>query len=112
MKKIAFLLLSSFFLFSCVKDASLTVKNNVSSVTISQIKWGKESLGGSLIPGESIVKNFRGSDLDYPESHKITFRMSANNQEVFLETVEEYTLNKEENKTIVIDDDTAVINPG
>ena len=112
MKKIIFLLLASFLLFSCKKKATLKVQNKVSSVTISSIRWGDNSLSGSILPGESTaIRTFRGVDIHFPESHKLTFRMSTNNQEVYLETVEEYTLNEGEDKTIIISNDTQVVNP-
>lgn len=112
MKRIIFLLVISVFFFSCKKEADMNLKNNVSNAVLNSINWGEFALGGDLYPGETTeVRVFKGREVDFPETHKITFRMTVNNQEVYLETVEEYTLDEGGYQEIVIDDNTAVVNP-
>ena len=46
-----------------------------------------------------------------PGSHKISFKMTANNKSIYLETEEEYFLDEDDDLLIVLTDDTKVKNP-
>ena len=90
------------------------IKNLVSSATISSIKWSEFSLNNSLLPGQSSTK-FRIYDYEFEKvssySGVIKFNLSAKNSVVYLETVDSYSIIKNEQKTFVIDDNTKVKNP-
>lgn len=97
---------------SCYEPGTIEVKNSISNAKINQVKWGDVYLGTNLLPGQSTGKlSVQKEDQKLPASNKIKFILVANNRQVYLETEELYSLDQEEDKTIVLTDSTAVITP-
>lgn len=59
-------------------------------------------------PPEKIIHK---QDEKLPASHTVRFRMTANNSTIYLETIEEYPLEEDEELLITLSDDTPVRNP-
>lgn len=115
MKTIKYLLLCSLVwpLLSCERSAQIQVQNNISQVVIEDVQWGDVYLAGQLLPGESSDRRTirETSSTDLPASRRISFRMRANNQMVFLETEERFTLDEDDDLLVVLNDSTKVRNP-
>lgn len=101
-----------FFLLACYDPGKLEVKNSISNAQIKQVKWGSVYLGTNLLPGQSTGKiTIYEDDQKLPASNKIKFTLVANNRQVYLETEEVYSLDQDEEKTIVLTDSTVVVTP-
>lgn len=114
MKTIKYLLLFSVFTIACdEKKAHIQVQNNISQVVIEDVRWGDIFIDSRLFPGEtSSKKRIREtSTIELPYSGTISFRMKANNQVIFLETEETFTLDEEDDILVVLSDSTLVRNP-
>jgi len=98
-------------LFACQKEysADITIKNEVSNVTLDQIYFGKKhSSYESLLPGQETKISMYGYDGDWPMLGSLSFVMSASDNQVYLTTDSSYVIDKEQHLTIVINDDTPV----
>ena len=97
---------------ACYKPGDIQVQNNISNVKIVDVKWGDIYIATELLPGETseklTIEEYREK---LPSSHKITFKMSANNKSIYLETVDEYLLDEEDDLLIILSDETEVENP-
>jgi len=106
------ILCAAFLLQSCYKPGKIQIQNNINSVEIYDVQWGDIDVSGSLFPGETSGKlKVYKSEAELPESHIVSFKMTANQKTVFLKTVEKYKLEQDEELLIILDDATAVENP-
>lgn len=97
---------------SCRKPGKIKVQNNISNVKIQDVKWGDHYLSYELLPGETSSKiSISYYDEKLPANHKVSFTMSANQKSIYLETVEEYLLDEDQEILIVLSDSTEVKNP-
>lgn len=113
MKYFAILALS-IMLISCNEeeyDANFTVQNDVSGTTITQIYFSSNYIGSYLLPGQTSTSKFYGYEEEWPKTGNISFVMQANQKQVYLVTKAQYTLNANDNLTVVISDTTEVMNP-
>ena len=110
--KIIFLLSIIVLLQSCYKPGKITIKNNISQVKIQSVKWGDILIASSLLPGESsspkIINKYSEK---LPSSKIISFKMTANDKTVYLETTEKFLLKEDDDIIIVLDDNTLVFSP-
>jgi hypothetical protein len=114
MKTIKLLLIAfiSVIMQSCYKPGDIQVQNNIAQVKIVDVKWGDIYIANELLPGESSRKlTIRKYDEKLPSRHKVSFKMTANNKSIYLETEEEYLLDEDDSLLIVLTDDTKVKNP-
>ena len=96
---------------ACHKPGTVQVKNDISGVEIRDVRWGDIYLAGELLPGQSSDKyTVDWFTDDLPATYKVSFVMTANNQQVYLETTEEFTLDEDDELLIVLDDKTKVKN--
>lgn len=92
---------------SCEKEGKMRVQNNISKVRITDVKWGGEYVASELLPGEtSSERVFDSSSI--PGRHSISFKMTANNQTVYLQTEEVFLLDDDDDLLIVLDNNTKV----
>ncbi|HOV13571.1 MAG TPA: hypothetical protein PK771_04755 [Spirochaetota bacterium] len=93
---------------------TFSVQNKVSNATLKNIKWCDFYVYSELLPGQSSGK-YRIYDYQLEKQSTyagvIKFTLSAKNSDVYLETVDSFTLTKNEQKTFIIDNDTKVKNP-
>jgi hypothetical protein len=114
MKKIHLfiIVLAIFTLTSCYRNGTIKIQNNISNVKITDVYWGNLQLASELLPGESSgEKIIQKVDEKLPASHKITFVMTADSKSVYLETDEEYLLDRDQDLLIKLTDETLVNNP-
>lgn len=111
MKPLQIILLAiTITLLQSCKEGEIQVQNNITKVTIVDVKWGDIYIASELLPGESSRKiTIEGSKL--PTSHQISFKMTANNKSVYLETEEEFIVYEDDDKLIILTDETKVKNP-
>ncbi len=110
--KLLFITVIAVIMQSCYKPGDIQVQNNITQVKIVDVKWGDIYIAYELLPGESSKKlTIRKHDEKLPSSHKISFKMTANNRSIYLETEEEYLLDEDDYLLIVLTDDTKVKNP-
>jgi hypothetical protein len=99
-------------LISCEKPSKIQLRNDISKVKITEVYWGSVWLSNELLPGESSQQQtLYPQQENFPKKHKVTFKMTANNKIIYLETEDEYTLGKEDELLIVLSDNTKVSNP-
>lgn len=97
---------------SCYEPGTIQVQNNISNVRITDVKWGSAYISTELLPGETSEKRTIDRYLEeLPKSYKLSFKMTANNRSIFLETEEEYLLEEEDELLIILTDETNVVNP-
>lgn len=98
---------------SCVEyqDAKITVRNNVSNVTLEDVYYGNYYVDYSLLPGQERELTITLEADEFPITESISFIMSANNSQVYLETEASYTLMGGDEMEVAITDTTAVANP-
>ena len=101
------------FLFqSCYKPGDIKVQNNITQVKIVDVKWGDIYIATELLPGEASEKLTIDKYLEkLPGKHKLSFKMTANNKSIYLETEEEYYLGEDDDLLIILTDDTKVKSP-
>jgi hypothetical protein len=110
--KLLILIFITLILNSCYKPGDIQVQNNITKVKIVDVKWGDFYLATELLPGETSEKlTIRKYDEKLPSSHKIRFKMTANNKSIYLETEKEYLLDEDDDLLITLTDDTEVKNP-
>lgn len=110
--KLVIFIATVFVLQSCYKSGEIQVQNNISNVVIEDVYWGDNYLSSELMPGEkSSVNIINKYEEELPSSNTITFKMTANNSSIYLQTVEKFTLNQDEKILIVLEDSTKVVNP-
>jgi hypothetical protein len=106
----AFLLAST--MASCYKPGKIQIQNNVTQVKLVDVKWGDVYIADELLPGESSKKiTIQKYDQKLPSNQRVSFKMTANNQTIFLETEEEYLLKEDDDLLIILDNETQVQNP-
>lgn len=97
---------------SCYKPGEIQIRNNISQVEIMDVKWGDIYVATDLMPGETSGKYSIPKSVEkLPKSNHVSFKMTANNKTVYLETQEEFLLEEDGDLLIVLDDDTQVVNP-
>jgi hypothetical protein len=98
---------------SCGNDeGKVCVKNNVHNVKITSISFGNYQVTYQLLPGEkSDYLTIKDKKSKFPKSYQLQFYMEANQNQVYLQTVEAYQLEAGGTLDIVIDDSTDVENP-
>jgi hypothetical protein len=97
---------------SCYKPGNIKIQNNITKVKIVDVKWGDFYIATELLPGETSEQIIITKDEEkLPKSNKISFKMEANNESIYLETEEEYLLDEDADLLIVLDDNTKVKNP-
>lgn len=105
------LLLVCLLLMSCdeVYSAKVTVKSEVSNVRLEEIYFVEYDVSyGSLLPGQEVEKIIYGYKNEWPKTGNVAFVMSANGNKVYLETDSVYTLDRDDELEIVVDDSTPV----
>lgn len=111
-KLIALTVFAILLLQSCYKPGEIQVKNNITKVKISDVKWGDIYIATDLFPGESSKKlTIDRYEEKLPGSHKISFKMTANNKSIYLQTEVEYLLNEDDDLFVTLTDSTKVKNP-
>ena len=108
------ILLIAICLHSCYKEAEIRVQNNISNAKILDVRWGDIIIDYELLPGQTsgkITIEEESNTIKLPSSNKVCFIMDVNNKSIYLETVEEYKLNYDDDKLIIIDNQTKVRNP-
>lgn len=116
MKKIIILsIIISLGLSSCKDDqveAVIRVQNKVHNVKLERVYWNNFQLAYSLLPGQTsndyVIYDYPE---DFPKTDVAEFYMTADGNRVYLQTRQSYTLNAEQDLTIIIDDTTRVFNP-
>lgn len=99
-------------MFSCYKPGDIQVQNNITKVKIVDVKWGDIYIATELLPGEKSGKlTINKYEETLPASHKISFKMTANNKTIYLETEEIFLLEEDDDLLIVLTDETKVKNP-
>lgn len=98
------------FLQSCDKDGKIKIQNNITKVVITDVQWGNQHVAWQLLPGET-SNEVTIDESNLPSKQKVSFRMTANNKTVYLETVEEFFLDEDDEITITLTDETGVKNP-
>ncbi len=114
MKTIKLLLIgvAALTLQSCYKPGDIQIQNKITQVTIEDVRWGDLYIAYELIPGESSGNvTIRKYDEKLPASHNVSFKMTANNKSIYLQTEEEYYLDEDGDLLIILTDDTKVRNP-
>lgn len=97
---------------SCYNTGDIQLQNNISQVKIVDVKWGDISLASELMSGETSAKSTIDKyEEKLPKSHKISFKMTANNKSIYLETDEEYLLDEDDDLLIILTDATEVKSP-
>ncbi|WP_423129002.1 hypothetical protein [Gaoshiqia sp. Z1-71] len=97
---------------SCYEPGDIQVKNSITQVKIVDVKWGNIYIATELLPGESSGKLTIDKDWEkLPARHKISFKMTANDKSIYLETEEEFLLDEDDDLLIVLTDDTKVKTP-
>lgn len=105
---IAFALMT---LQACYKPGEIKVQNNIDRVEILDVKWGDIRVASSLLPGETSDKiDIEKRQETLPSSHTVSFVMMANDKLVYLETVESFSLDEDEEIVIELNDETKVSN--
>ena len=101
-------------LSSCREKAHIQLTNKVHNVSLENISYATIQLDSRLYPGES-SKEIELSDDDdrisFPMSAQIEFYMVKGDKRVFLKTKEHYSLEKDQKLSIIISDETEVVNP-
>ena len=106
------LVFATLIFISCNQTGSIQIQNKISNVEIIDIQWGKNYIESDLLPGETSSKmTISDYDESLPASHKVTFKMTANNKSIYLETEKNYVLNANDNLLIILTDSTKVNNP-
>ena len=98
-------------LLACDKKGTIRIVNKVDQTSLEEVEWGDHLLAQELLPGESEEVEITKYMEELPSSHVVQFKMSANGNRVFLQTREEFFLDYDDMREIIIDDDTEVINP-
>lgn len=114
MRYLILLLIGATILVSCDEEeyeAKLTIENDVSGTTITQIYFGDFNVGYQLLPGQKNIQKLYGYAEEWPKTGNVFFVMQANQKQVYLQTRASYTLNPNDDLLIVISDTTAVVNP-
>lgn len=108
----ATIILLSFVMISCHDEATVTVVNEVSNVQLSNISFGDYAVYNNLLPGESgsVVISEEWSNVSFPLTESVSFYMVKGGDRVYLRTKESYRLDKDDELTISITDDTEVVN--
>jgi hypothetical protein len=106
------ILLFSFMMISCYDEATVTVVNEVSNVQLSNISFGDYAIYNNLLPGESgsLIISEEWNNLSFPITKHVFFYMVKGGDRVYLRTKDSYKLNKNDDLTISITDDTEVVN--
>lgn len=111
-KLISLTVLVILLLQSCYRPGEIQVKNNITKVKITDVKWGDIYIATDLLPGESSKKlTIDKYEEKLPSSHKISFKMTANNKSIYLQTEVEYLLNEDDDLLVILTDSTKVKNP-
>lgn len=111
-KFISLIIFATILLQSCYKPGEIQVKNNITKVKIVDVRWGGIYISTELLPGESTKKlTIDKYEEKLPSSHKISFKMTANNKSIYLETEVEYLLNEDDDLLVILTDSTKVKNP-
>jgi len=97
---------------SCHEPGDIRVQNNITQVKIVDVKWGDFYIATELLPGETSEKStITRYEKKLPSSQKISFKMTANNKAIYLETEESFFLDEDDDLLIVLTDATKVKNP-
>ena len=112
MKPIIILIISSFWITSCMDSGEIKVQNKVHNTKLENISFGEVSVYSSLLPGETSTK-IKVTDKKelFPIINQLEFYMVSNGNRVYLKTKNHYQLNSGETLLITISDSTKVINP-
>ncbi len=114
MKTIKLILICCFGLIlqSCVEEADIQIQNKITAVKIVDVRYGDNYIATELLPGETSEQlKIKDYDGEFPMREKISFKMTANNKSIYLETEQFYVLDDEDELLIVLTDDTKVNNP-
>ena len=90
--------------------ATFWIQNKVSNSVISGLHWGDYGIYEKLMPGETSSSQTITDEEKFGK-HRLEFYLNAKNNSVYLETAEVYSLHDGDEKKIIIDDNTLVINP-
>lgn len=97
---------------SCYEPGDIQIQNSITQVKIVDVKWGGTYIATELLPGETSEKlTIDKYEEKLPSSHKISFKMIANNKSIYLETEEEFLLDEDDDLLIILTNETEVKNP-
>ena len=89
---------------ACYKPGDIQVQNRISNV-----KWGDVLVASELLPLETSDKfTVDKNTKKLPSKARVSFKMNANKRTVFLQTVQEYSLDQDGYLLIILADDTPV----
>lgn len=114
MYKYILVIASVFVMFSCkkYKSANISIQNNVHNVKLTNISWGDYYLSDVLLPGVTSDKYYIEDEDDFwPKTNNVEFYMEKGLNRVYLKTKYKFTLNSDDDITIIISDTTSVVNP-
>lgn len=110
--KLIMIVCAVFIMQSCYKPGDIQVQNNISQVSIVDVKWGDIYIATELLPGETSEKlTVQKFQEKLPGIHKVSFKMKANDKSIYLETEEEFLLDEDGYLLIVLTEETLVKNP-
>jgi hypothetical protein len=102
-------------LASCTKPSTFEVENDLSSGTITNLKWGEVPLASIILPEETTGKVRIYEDahynLDFPEEFTLNFFLELNGNKVFLETRKIFKLGNKDEIFVSINDSLEVFEP-
>ncbi|MDR3366091.1 MAG: hypothetical protein LBO71_03890 [Prevotellaceae bacterium] len=107
------LLLPLLLAAACFDEASIRVTNKVHNVMLDNIQFDQIGIASGLLTGETTSKltiSEHTAGVNFPITAQVQFYMVQGDRRVFLKTEDVYTLDVDDNLTIVIDDSTAVVN--
>jgi len=99
-------------LASCDKEGSIRIKNNISNVQIESVNFSDYAVPGSLITGQTgPFRDIMDHRNNWPKIGYLTFYMTRGEDRIFLQTLETYVLEEDQQLTVELTEDTPVFVP-
>jgi hypothetical protein len=114
MKYITLFIITIFLLLSMAcSHGEIQVENNLENTVIKNIEWGNIPVTEYLLPYEnSYVRKINNSDyydIKLPDTYSLRFYIEKDSIEIYYETVEKFTIEREKYVLITINEDTELI---
>lgn len=107
--KLLFTLLAISSLAACDDvEGTVTIKNEISNMEISDVKFGDYTVAYSLLPGQDNSLIIYDKEDGFPKTCQTSFKMTSNNKVVYLVTLDDYVLDQGTEITITLSDSTKV----
>ncbi len=107
--KILLILFITVTVSSCEEyEGTVTIKNEISNIEISNVYFYGETIAYSLLPGQKDSYTFYDTEDEFPKTSQVSFTMSANNKKVYLVTLNDYVLSAGSELIITLTDSTKV----